>query len=217
MVKNSELNTSESFSEKIYKVFPKNALKLVLIAVISVTILSLIKEFTKEDYKRTQSIQENKSRKQIFKTADSFKKIKIGNEEAYLALKAGQTIGILVKGQARGFGGNISILLGYDLAGSNKNNIHGFVVLKHNETPGLGTKAKEPNFKNAFKGKNLKTLPEGSGDFKKKLGIDTIAGATITSVGVLKAIKNALKIVEIYKSQNTSSSTQSQPSSGGVR
>ncbi len=187
------------------KEIQKNSLVLVLIAAISVTFLAFIKEYTKKDYIKTMKAEENKVRAQIFPDADSFKKIMINNKEAFLAVKSGAKIGIIVKGIGKGFGGDVVIALGVNLAGQDKNKIRGFQLLKHNETPGLGTKAKEPVFMNAFKNKNMKTLPESKSDFKAKLGIDTIAGATITSIAVLNAVKNALDLVKKYNGKNSSS------------
>lgn len=177
----------------------KNVAVLALITAISVLFLALIKEATKMDYERTVQIEENKTRKNIFPEADSFQVIQIDGAEAHSVVKNGKVMAIVVKGSnPKGFGGIVEVAVGVDVDGPNRGKIRGFEILKHNETPGLGTKAKEDWFRNPFSGKTLATLPEGSSDFKKRLGIDTITGATITSLAVLNAVKSALKLAEVY-------------------
>ncbi len=200
------------------KEIQKNASVLVIIAAISVTFLAFIKECTKEDYIQTMKIEENKTRKGIFPDATDFKKITFKNKKIYLAIKNGEKIGIIVNGTGKGFGGDLVVAVGVNLKGTDKYKIRGLQVLKHNETPGLGTKAKEPWFRNVFKNKNAELLPESKNDFKAKLGIDTIAGATITSMAMLNAIKNALSIAKIYSSNNNNdkqNEQQREKKSGG--
>jgi electron transport complex protein RnfG len=193
----------------------KNVLVLVLIASVAVSLLAVIKELTKKDYQKTMAIEANKTRKSIFPDAQEFKKITASGITAYIAMKEGKNIGIIINGTAGGFGGDVVLAVGMDLAGANKDNIRGIAVLRHNETPGLGTKAQEPRFRGGFKGKNLSSLPEGPSDFKAKLGIDTITGATITSMAVLNGVKNALnkikKFLEANKSISASGSAAASP------
>jgi electron transport complex protein RnfG len=183
----------------------KNVLILMFIAAISVAILAVIKGLTHKDYIKTMEIEENKIRKIIFPDAESFRKIDINGIEAFIAVKNNKDIGIVTRGvNNRGFGGIIEVAVGVNLTDVAKSTIKGFEILKHNETPGLGTKATEARFKNPFNGKTIATLPEGSSDFKARLGIDTITGATITSVAVLNAVRDGLNkaLKYISKAEN---------------
>ena len=74
--------------------------------------------------------------------------------------------------------------------------ITGIGYLALNETPGLGMKASESEFKDQFAGKNAAqlTLVKGggaSGDDQ----INAISGATVTSSAVTNAVNAALFIV----------------------
>ncbi len=68
-------------------------------------------------------------------------------------------------------------------------NIHTAAVREHKETPGLGTKMNDTEFKNQFIGKN----PSSFNLKVKKDGgeIDALAGATITSRAFGQAIQLA--------------------------
>jgi electron transport complex protein RnfG len=62
-------------------------------------------------------------------------------------------------------------------------------VLKQKETPGLGTKIKEPKFKDQFKGKDPASFKMA---VKKDGGeVDAISAATITSRAFCEAVNKA--------------------------
>ena len=96
--------------------------------------------------------------------------------EVYPAKKAGKLVASAIRSfSPKGYGGNVWLMAGFLPNG----NIQNIVVLEHKETPGLGTKMNNYEFKNQFIGKNpssfnLKVKKDG-GD------IDALTGATITS------------------------------------
>ena len=87
---------------------------------------------------------------------------------------------------SQGYSGIIAILMGVNTSCK----ITGFKIMESKETPGLGTKASEPEFKNQFKNKgfdfNFKVKKDG-GD------VDAITAATITSRAVSAALADGLK------------------------
>ena len=64
-----------------------------------------------------------------------------GKEMTYIIYQAqdkqGQQLGAAVESTTGGFGGNLKVLVGFDLDGK----ILGYTLLEHAETPGLGAKA----------------------------------------------------------------------------
>lgn len=96
--------------------------------------------------------------------------------EVYPAKKDGKLMTSAIRTYSpKGYGGNVWLMVGL-LPDGNINNI---AVLEHKETPGLGTKMNNEEFKNQFIGKNpssfnLKVEKDG-GD------VDALSGATITS------------------------------------
>lgn len=89
-----------------------------------------------------------------------------------------------------GFGGNLTILVGFDANGS----ILGYTVLETAETPGLGAKADKWFQGDGGQGANIigKNPSEGNFTVSKDGGdIDAITASTITSRSFLRAVVQA--------------------------
>ena len=102
----------------------------------------------------------------------------------YIGLKNNNKVGTAIPVYSEdGYSGRIDLILGLDELGK----ISGLYVLKHLETPGLGSKIGETKFKKQFLGKNLTnykfSVKKDGGD------VDAISGATISSRAVSNAIK----------------------------
>jgi electron transport complex protein RnfG len=106
--------------------------------------------------------------------------------EFFPAKKGGQSVGTAVRTYSdNGFNERIWLMVGF----SADLKINSISVIKHKETPGLGTKMKEPKFKDQFNGKDpaafkLKVKKDG-GD------VDAISAATITSRAFCDATEKA--------------------------
>ena len=124
----------------------------------------------------------NAARRASFAEADSFEQMELaadsGIDACYMAMKDGELIGYVAQVTVTGFGGPVEIQVGMDL----DQTITGINVggSKFAETPGLGAKAKEPEFAAQFTGL---TIPTQLGS-----GVDAITGATITSGAVSSGV-----------------------------
>lgn len=112
------------------------------------------------------------------------------NYTVYPAKSGGVITGYAIETFASGFGGTISLIVGFDTTGT----INGVAVLSHAETPGLGDKIDplKSNFSVQFKGKN----PENFQLSVKKDGgdVDAITASTITSRAYCVALSNAYQV-----------------------
>jgi electron transport complex protein RnfG len=102
----------------------------------------------------------------------------------------GNTVGCAINVAPVGFGGPISIKVGFDVNGV----IWNTKVLSQAETPGLGAKCVEPSFSEQFKGfdpaaKKLAVKKDG-GD------IDAITASTITSRAYADGVALAVKVFQ---------------------
>jgi len=89
-----------------------------------------------------------------------------------------------------GFSGNITIMAGFKTDGT----IINITVLTHKETPGLGNKMTEPEFKDQFMNKNPK---EFSLVVDKDGGpVDAITAATISSRAFCDAVQRAYNTLQ---------------------
>lgn len=120
--------------------------------------------------------------------------------KAYPAKMGGEVVGYAIESFASGFGGRISLMVGFNADGS----INGTAVLSHAETPGLGDKidASKSDFSVQFKGKN----PDDFQLLVKKDGgdVDAITASTITSRAFCDAVNTAWEVFKKCNSQNDS-------------
>ena len=106
--------------------------------------------------------------------------------------KENNSLGYAVLYEGNGFQGNIRLMFG---VGKNLNALVGLEILEQVETPGLGTKVTEPDFKDQFNGlqceKKVEWVkgaePSGSNE------IQAVTGATISSKSVVEIVNNGLE------------------------
>ena len=153
----------------------------------------------------------NESRKAVLQAAEEFKQIENAKgdlvEEVYQGLKNGEVVGYTIKTTPKGYGGKVEVMVGITADG----NISGVKIGNHSETPGLGSKASEPTFKDQFKGKGTdKSLTVVKGNTSNDNDIAAISGATITSKAVTSGVNAA---IDLYKSQLLNSQNEAKDSS----
>lgn len=129
--------------------------------------------------------------------------VDVGDEKITInvASVAGTPVGYAVSSSAGGFGGTIEMVVGFNAEGT----ITGINVLKHSETPGLGSLiANEGNLlARQFVDKSpstmtLKVTKDGG-------EIDALTGATITSRAYINGIEKALNA---YLKQTTGATAE---------
>lgn len=100
--------------------------------------------------------------------------------------KDGNIIGYIFTSSMKGYGGDVSVMVGYNMNGT----IVGFTVLDcSGETPGLGQNSKKPDFMQRFIGKSGDlNVNKNSNDGQN---VQAITAATITSTAVVKAVNAA--------------------------
>ncbi len=109
-------------------------------------------------------------------------------EQKWNAYKNDDLIGTVFKVTGKGYGGPIQILFSLD----DSKNISKVIIVKQDETPGLGTKITEKKFIDQFTGKNKEEVTLKKDDMQNGK-IDAITAATISSRAVTNAIKEEMK------------------------
>ncbi len=168
---------------------------LVVVTLIASTALGYVYELTKGPIAAAKLAKKIRSIDEVVveydnNPVDDMYKIPIENSEdsleVYPAKKGEKVMASAIRTYSpKGYGGNVWLMVGLLPNG----NIQNVAVLEHKETPGLGTKMDNDEFKNQFIGKNpaslnLKVIKDG-GD------IDALSGATITSRAFGQAIQLA--------------------------
>ena len=101
----------------------------------------------------------------------------------------GETVGVIYLVKPKGFAGDISMLVGFDLAGRVST---GIKILSQEETAGLGANCEQPWFTERFVGKTTeRELWVVKGETEADDEVQAITGATRTSEAVANGVSAA--------------------------
>ena len=117
--------------------------------------------------------------------AEAYEEVSAEGGTVYRASSGGAAAGYVIVTAAKGYGGDVQVMTGFDETGA-ITNID--IVACDDETPGLGQRVKERAFLDQFVGKAEKTV--------LKTDVDAITGATISSTAVNQAVNDARSIWE---------------------
>lgn len=179
----------------------KNIVKLgaTLFGICAVAALSLgiVNQITAPVIEDRNIQANNESRQIVLPEANEFKIIENidGLEgsivaEVYEGLNGSEIVGYTIKTLPKGYGGAIELIVGISKDGI----ITGTNIGNMAETPGLGTKASEPAFKDQYLNKEVKELVIVKGKASNDDEIEAISGATITSNAITEGVNAAIEI-----------------------
>ncbi|NLG89495.1 MAG: RnfABCDGE type electron transport complex subunit G [Clostridiaceae bacterium] len=174
----------------------KPALVLFLVCVVITGALAVVNRVTKDVIEQRINAEQEEFRRQLLDDADNFAKIELepGNEavkDVYAGYREGEFEGYVINVTAKGYGGDIAMIVGVDKNGA----ITGIIIGDNEETPGLGTKAFEPDFIDQFDKVSVNdVLTVVKQSRKSSNEIQAVSGATITSKGVTQGVQAALDI-----------------------
>ena len=116
----------------------------------------------------------------------------------HIARKAGVPTAVVLETAAKGYSGEIGLVVGIDREGR----VTGVRITRHTETPGLGDKVEvaKSEWVHDFAGRDLSNPAPAKWAVKKDGGVfDQFAGATITPRAVVGAVKRSL---ELYRREH---------------
>jgi electron transport complex protein RnfG len=184
-------------------------LVLMIICVVAAASLSAVYTITKEPIEKALREEKLSAMRKItpaFTNEPDVDKVTIsvgkddkGNEitrDYYIATKDNAVVGIdFEASSSAGYGGTIYIIVGVVPDGT----VTGVEVLKHSETPGLGTKVTVSAWLAQFKDRDLANT---TWSVKKDGGdIDYTSGATISPRAVVAAVKKGLEDFSSYREE----------------
>lgn len=165
------------------------AVALFVICLVASVLLALTNGVTAEKIKQNEAENAVASRSEVLsvvgdKKVTSYSEDKTDENSGLTYCEGldedGNVIGYIFTSSAKGYGGDVKCMTGYDTEGE----IVGFTILDcSNETPGLGQNAKTHFTRDFFGGKSGELLVEKDGG-----DIQAITAATITSRAVAKAV-----------------------------
>lgn len=177
---------------------------LTVVCIIAAVALARVYEFTKEPIAEQRRLARLKAVEAVLPEHENQpdqNTINVDLENGqrrmvYLGLSGDNISGLAFEiKNSEGYGGEIVAMLGLNPNGA----IQGVEILRNGETPGLGAKIANPEFRSQFKGKSLANtnfmLKKDGGD------IDQVTGATISPRAIVKAIKDGLEFYKEYKNE----------------
>ena len=173
-----------------------------LITFVCALLLGVINGITKDKMAQNAVEARNAAMSVILPEAESFVDVEVSEDwtapadknqptitGVYEVQAGGQTIGYCVEVKPKGFGGELTLIVGINTDGT----VAGAQVTAHGETPGLGAKAQtDPEWITQFAGQPA----DGSLAVSKDGGtINAITGSTITSRAVTLGVNTAANCV----------------------
>ncbi len=173
----------------------KITINLTLICAAAGIILSGVWAKTEPVKVQKENQEREAALKALIPSAESInpvKKVTISGKEGeiYEAKAGGQTVGYVVEGSGRGYSSFIRMLVAVDPGYK----VMGIEILGHGETPGLGDQIETQAFKGQFKGKGIENLNVVKHETDTE--IQAISGATISSRGVTKGVKDCVETLK---------------------
>jgi len=196
-------------TKKLESTLTNMILSLLLISAVMAAALGFVYGITKGPIEQASKKKEIQAVREVLPAFDNdpTKDAKIiEGLTFYMGTNAGKSVGCAVKTFTdKGFSGRFDLMVGFKPDGT----INQIVVLEQKETPGLGTKMKEPKFKDQFNALSIATLPQQEIKVKKDGGtIDAITAATISSRAFCDGVQKAYNLyMENYASAAAESDT----------
>ena len=161
---------------------------LTIVVAVCVSILTYVDSITREKI----SAQEDEAIKTML--TEMFPEMSQYDfkDEIYTIYSDGNKVGYAFLAVGKGYGGDISILVGL----TDESTVKGIKIVSQQETPGLGTRITEPFFTDQFAGIDINDVALSRNGGK----IDAITSSTISSSAVVEAVRNtALEKVKLLK------------------
>ncbi len=163
---------------------------LALICLIASALLAWVNGITADKIYENENAIAIAARREVLPEADDFTKLDADLPDGSFVTevyRANNGAGYVFMITCDGFGGKgtMSLTCGMDADGK----ITATQTLAHEETPGMGSKTTEPDWRDRFTGKDASGLDS----------IDTISGATFSSNYYLEGIASAFEAYEIVK------------------
>lgn len=160
--------------------------RLLLVCAVVAAVVSGVNALTADRYQENLTEEKRQAIVRIF-GSDTVTYRTLSGEDAaepvYEVLEGDRVVGYCVELASPGFGGDISMTVGFEADGR----ILGVSIVSLSETPGLGSRVQEAAYLDQYRGQ--------SGPLTLGEDIDAIAGATISSRAVTDGVNRAVEIL----------------------
>ena len=161
-------------------------LKLLLICAVIAGVVSCVYALTLDTYEKNLEATKSVAIGRIFGKEGLFCREMGEGSGVYTVEENGQPIGYCVESLGKGFGGDIQLMVGYTA----DQKIVAVEIIGHSETPGVGDKVKNPDYLANYAGQG--------GELTLDADVDKIAGASVSSRGVIAGVNAATKALQAF-------------------
>ena len=180
----------------------KLSLNLFVICAVAALLLGFTNKITSPIIEERSIQANNESRQIVLPQAEEFELVNDSEyenvdgivSEVYEGKNGSDIVGYTIKTLPKGYGGEIELIVGISSDGK----ITGINIGDMSETPGLGVKANEQNFKDQFSGRKSSKITVVKGEISSDNEISAISGATITSDAVTNGVNVAIELFNNY-------------------
>lgn len=161
---------------------------LTVIVAIAVTALTFADKLTRVKIEAQKEQEVHRMLSELFPEMSRYD----FKNDIYTIYSNGAEVGYAFLALGKGYGGEISILVGLE----DENTIKDIIIVSQTETPGLGSRITESSFTDRFTGLRIEdvALAEEGGK------VDAITGSTISSKAVINAVREtAMEKVKLLK------------------
>ncbi|MBE6632713.1 MAG: RnfABCDGE type electron transport complex subunit G [Ruminococcaceae bacterium] len=162
-------------------------LKLLIVCAVVAAVVAGVNFLTEAKYAENLTEQKRQAISEIYMGMEiEYRRLNDENssEIVYEVLSEGSIVGYCVEVASPGFGGDITMMVGFEADRS----VRGVSIVSLNETPGLGSKVNDPAFLGQYRGA-VSQVAVGE-------EIDAITGATISSKAVTAGVNLAMNALE---------------------
>lgn len=184
----------------------KNSIKamivtLAAIAIISAILLAFVYEWTIPYIEANKAETRRTAINEVLPMAEEINQIKKSDQFFYEAYdNNGNRVGVAYQHSGGGYNGPIEIMIGVDLESEE---IIQISILNHQETPGLGARITENEFKSNFENKSFGNYSVIKTPTSEEMQVQAVAGATISSSNTTRIVEEAVNIINnAYKGGN---------------
>jgi electron transport complex protein RnfG len=176
-------------------------LTLATIGIISALLLTFVYEWTTPYIQANQAEARKQAINEVLPNVEKVEEVEKNDNLFYEGYdSAGNQIGVAFQNSGGGYNGAIEIMIGVNLE---NDKIYKISILNHQETPGLGARITENDFKSNFEDKAFGDYSVVKTPPSEETEVQAIAGATISSESATRIIEDALdKINSAYGGGN---------------
>ena len=171
---------------------------MTIIGMLSALALSFVYSWTEP---RIEEHRAERLRNAVFNVlpdSEDYNEVEKNDEVFYEGIdSSGNKVGVAVIATGPGFQGEIDVVVGVN---PRTEKLYGIEILDHEETPGLGARIEDEEYKDNFVDKPFGDYNVIKGHSEGDYDIEAISGATVSSENVAEIVEEAIDLIKnVYR------------------